>query len=166
MQALVTDDLELVLRWRDSGESTVRFALASGSEFTISGHVCWERGLNYQGEATATFRTMCYGHDLNQFEVELWKLSQGVAESARFINTGGDLEIRISPREANGCHVLLSELRYRQFRLVGDVSCKSEFVLPVGVAEDVGRTAEAIRDLLRLLKVDCRSLFELPKDPA
>lgn len=167
MQATVTDDLELVLRWHDSGESTVRFAFASGSEFTVTGNVCLERGLNYQGNTRISFQTMCYGQDLDQFGFELRRLTQGGAESARFMNTGGDFEIRVTPtpHERMGRRVLLSELRYRHHRIVGDVSSDSELVMPVGPAEDLWRTAEAIREILRLFQVDCRSLFELPKSP-
>lgn len=165
MQATVTEDLELVLRWHDNGESTVRFAIASGSEFTVTGNVCWERGLNYQGNTRISFQTMCYGQDLDQFGFELRRLTQGGAESARFLNTGGDFEIRVTPHESMGRRVLLSELRYRHLRIIGDVSSDSELVMPVGPAEDLCRTAEAIREILRLFQVDCRSLFELPKSP-
>ena len=163
MQATVTDDLELALRWHDGGESTVRFALASSSEFTITCRVSWERGLNYQGKAAVSFDTMCYGHDLEHFRFELRRMTEGGAESACFLNTGGDFEIRIAPHERMGRRVLLTELRYRHYRLVGDVSCDSEFVLPVGTAQDVQQTATAIGEIIRLLKVDCRSLFELPR---
>ena len=159
MQANVTDDLELVLRWRDGGESTVRFALASSSEFTVTVHVCRERGLNYQGDTTIALQTMCYGHDLDRFSAELRSMVQGAAASARFINTGEDFEIRIAPHERDGRRVTMSELRYRHHSDVGD----SELVLPVGTAEDLLQTATAITEIIRLLKVDCRSLFDLPR---
>lgn len=163
MQATVTDDMELVLRWQEHGESEVRFALASASEFTIAVHLCWEQGFNYQGQVAITFQTCCYGHDLAAFESQLRKLAQGNAESARFRNTGGDFELRIVPRERNSRRILLSELRYRHYRAIADVACDSELVLPVGEAEDVLRSAEAIGEVIRLLKVDCRNLFESPK---
>ncbi|MEQ2005216.1 MAG: hypothetical protein ABMA26_00350 [Limisphaerales bacterium] len=163
MQATVTDDLDLVLRWHDGGETIVRFSLASSSEFTVTCKLFWQRGLHYQGSTTVTFDTMCYGYDLEQFRLELSKMAKGEADSARFLNSGEDFEIRIEPRERMGCHVLCSELRYRHFRLVGDVACDSELVLPVGPAEDLSRAAEAIRELLRLLQVDCRSLYEMGK---
>ena len=163
MQATVTDDMELVLRWQENGENEVRFALASTSEFTITVHLCWERGLNYQGQVAITFQTCCYGHDLAEFESQLRKLAQGSAESARFLNTGGDFEIRIVPRERNGRRIMLSELRYRHYRDIADVVCDSELMLPVGEAEDVLRSAQAIGEVIRLLKVDCRNLFELPQ---
>ena len=140
----------------------MRFALASSSEFNIDARVCWKGRLNYQGEATVSFQTMCYGYELNQFEAELRKLAQGGAESARFLNSGEDFEIRIAPHEQKGERILLTELRYRHYyRTDGDVPCDIELVLPVGVAEDVLRTAQAIHEVIRYLKVDCRNLFEL-----
>jgi hypothetical protein len=155
MNATVTDDLELVLRWWDGGESTVHFALASSSEFTISCRICWKPDLNYQGEARVAFQTMCYGHDLDQFASGLRSLSEGSSGVARFHNTGGDFEIHIAPHERMGQQILLSQLFYRHYRLLSDVSCDSELILPVGVTEDVQGTARAIREILRLLKVDC-----------
>jgi hypothetical protein len=161
MQATVTADFELILRWRDRGETTVCFALASPSEFTITTKVCWLSSLNYQGETSVSFQTMCYGYDLDQFAFELRRMSVDRAGSAGFLNTGGDFEIRIVPDERVGKRVLLSEVRYRPCRVVGDVSCKSELVLPVGVAEDVSGTAQAIVEIIRLLKIDCSHLMQL-----
>jgi hypothetical protein len=164
MHATVTDDLELVLRWYDGGESTVRFSLASSSEFTISCRVSWRGTLNYQGDVSISFETMCYGFDLERFRVELRRLDEGSVESASFLNTGGDFEIRIAPHDHYGRRVLLTEWRYRHYRsVIRDVSCDSELVLHVGAAEDLLWTAKSIGELIRLLDVDCRGLFELPR---
>ena len=163
MRATITDSLELILYWRDEGESTLNFALASASEFTISGRIFWNSGLNYQGETTVNFQTMCYGFDLAQFGAELKRLSDEVSSSARFLNTGQDFEIRIAANQSSGRSPLISEIRYRHFRSLRDATCRSELILPVGLAEDVSGTTRAIGEFIQLLKVDCRSLHELPK---
>lgn len=163
MQATVTEDLELVITWYDAGESSVRFSLASNSEFIVSCRVNWEGTLNYQGNTSISFETMCYGYDLESFRLKLCRLAEGVEESACFVNTGGDFEIHVHPHEKYGRIYLLTEWRYRHCRcLARDVTCDSELVLPVGAVEDLMRTAKAIAEIIRLLDVDCRSVCELP----
>jgi hypothetical protein len=164
MKATVTDEIELLLLWRDGGgEGTVRFMPASSSEFSIAVQVHMDRELNYQGDVNVSFQTMCYGCDLQEFAVELRRLAQGKVESARFFNTGGDFEIRIRQHEHEGKRILISELCYRHLRSIKDVPCENQIVLPVGAAEDVQQAATAVEELIRLLKVDCRNLTELPR---
>jgi hypothetical protein len=165
MHATVTEDIELVFRWCENGEATVRFALVSSSEFSIYVNVQMNSDLNYQGMAMAAFETCCYGCDLKQFGLELTKLAQGGTKSARFINTGGDFEIRIEPREQDGRCVMFSELRYSHSRSIDEVWCHAELVLPVGSLVNAQQVATSIEEMIRLSKVDCRTLFELPVEP-
>ncbi len=166
MQALITEVFDLVLRWRDGdgSESTVQFSLANNSEFITRVHVLWNRELNYQGALTVSFETMCYGQDLLRFQDELLRMVNGTSTSARFANTGEDFEIRIAQHGGKGQRTtMLTELRYRHHRTVGDLLSPGELVLPIGVAQELAETAKAIKETLRILKVDCRGLFDLPQ---
>jgi hypothetical protein len=161
MVANITEELDLLLRWNEAGDETIiRFSLWSSSEFIIKVQTSWRNWLNYQGNLKTSFETTCYGYDLNVFLSQLNDLTTGKSNSAQFINTGEDFVMIFKPQ--NG--FLFAEIRYRHVREINDVSCDCELLLPIGVLQitEASQLANSIREILHLLKVDCRSLFELP----
>ncbi|HEY5040611.1 MAG TPA: hypothetical protein VIK53_01255 [Verrucomicrobiae bacterium] len=161
MVANITEELDLLLRWNEAGDETiVHFSLWSSSEFVIKVQTNWRNVLNYQGDLKTSFETTCYGFDLDVFLSKLNDLTTGKNNSAQFSNTGEDFEITFKSKDS----FLFAEIRYCHVRVINDVSCDCELVLPIGALQiaEATQLANSIRDILRLLKVDCRSLHELP----
>jgi hypothetical protein len=162
MVATITEELDLLLRWNEAGDETiVRFSLWSSSEFVIKVQTNWKNWLNYQGDFKTSFETTCYGYDVDVFLSKLNDLTTGKNNSAKFSNTGEDFEITFNSKG----NFLFAEIRYRHVREIKDVSCDCELILPIGVLQigEASQLANSIREILNLLKVDCRSLHELPR---
>lgn len=157
MNAHVTENFDLVLRWDDEARCEIVWSPCSNCEFEVTARLWFPPGLNYQGPTRLDFSTTCYAFALRLFAEELDGVVSGKRTTAVY---RGSEDMTIAIQEWKGrCDfknrtVMVSVLKYEMMRTVNLVACDTEFELIVGKPEDFKGTAKAINEVISALEMD------------